>query len=211
MAKLFAQSLLTGSLTTARSTVLLITLIVVPLLAALGTSPGRWSPSDDPAANQIQQPADPKDPLVAANSRSQTNHIKALRAADLNQPRHAATADKKSVIRHWDHDASPSPVDTKQAPDPKQAPRDSAATPKQPSQFQQIEQQLRDWGATYYRLEQWSSAGPLYRFQCRISIRGLKQYNHHLEAVAPNPVDAMLDVVEQARKLREPLARRPAH
>jgi hypothetical protein len=205
MAKLFAQSLLTGSLTTARSTVLLITLIVVPLLAALGTSPGRWSPSDDSAANQDQQPADPKDPLAAATSRSQTNHTNTLRAADLNLPRNVATADKKSVIRHWHHDAPPSPVD------PKPTPQDSAIAPKQPSQFQQIEQQLRDWGATYYRLEQWSSEGPLYRFQCRISIRGLKQYNHHLEAVAPDPVGAMLSVVEQARKLREPLARRPAH
>ncbi len=114
--------------------------------------------------------------------------------------------DDNPVLRRWAQDESsagtPIALDR-----PTPSPRESAGTP--PSQFGRIEQQLRRWGATYYKLEHWSDQGSLYRFHCRMSIDGLKHYNRHFEAVADDPVAAMHDVLEQVRAWRAPLIERP--
>jgi hypothetical protein len=202
-----------------RAAVLLATLVVVPLVAALGTSPSRWfavktadqqvagtasgaHEQREPKANDTHPHDDsPKSSTAPADSR-QLDAQAGNRVADQTpQP-----MDDNPVLRRWAQDESPSgsPVDV----DPPVAtPRASAGAP--PSQFGRIEQQLRGWGATYYKLEHWSNQGSLYRFHCRMSIGGLKHYNRHFEAVADDPVAAMHDVLEQVRAWRTPLIERP--
>ncbi|MCG8585979.1 MAG: hypothetical protein MI757_14825 [Pirellulales bacterium] len=189
-----ASSIITRQLMKVRAAVLLATLVVVPLLAALGTSPERWfvrseepTSQNDSAATQVADATKPPTKTAAAD-------------ATVPPPTTAAGCNttQELVIRHW-----------QQLPDPAQRSQQGRAGGRtRPLETELVEEQLRQWGATYYRLEQWGDGRVLYRFQCRMSIDDLKHYNRHFEAVAEDPVDAMHAVLEKVRVWRVSLASR---
>jgi hypothetical protein len=217
------RTVISQQVTRLRAAVLLATLVVVPLVAALGTSPSQWfaaKPSTAEAPHE-EKPGQttttdnrtpPKSDLARPHNHAPKNSAAAANHAHAgtNTPKVASKSTPKpaaddSVLRRWAHDDSPTGPPAADRPAP--APHASASTP--PSQFRSIEQQLRAWGATYYLLEHWSNQGPLYRFHCRMSIDGLKHYNQHFEAVADDPEAAMQDVLQQVRAWRAPRVVRP--
>ena len=210
---------------------MLATLIVVPLVAALGTSPSQWfaakpsivaapkkqAPAQAPTSHDQVPPKSssmrphehtpPRSAAATSHAHADTPNI-----ASINTPK---PANDNSVLRRWAHDEPPatSPSTDRPASPVHESARTGPLQPGPlqpgPSQFRSIEQQLRAWGATYYLLEHWSNQGPLYRFHCRMSIDGLKYYNQHFEAVADDPEAAMHDVLQQVRAWRAPRVERP--
>ena len=62
--------------------------------------------------------------------------------------------------------------------------------------FEQIQRQLRDLGATYFRLESFGSDRQFYRFQCEMPI-GAAGAVRHFEASSVNSLDAMESVLAE--------------
>lgn len=63
-----------------------------------------------------------------------------------------------------------------------------------------LEQQLRELGATYYRLESWGQSPPVYRFHCTVTITiGLAEYSRRFEADAESPRQAMQQVRQEVQ------------
>jgi len=59
----------------------------------------------------------------------------------------------------------------------------------------QIENELKNLGATYYRLENWGNSGTFYRFSCFASPQsGNHQFRQHFQAIESSPVSAMQKV-----------------
>lgn len=192
------STLVSRQLMKIRAAVLLMTLIAVPLFAALGTSPGSWFKHEQRVAEIADQQHDPR-PLsseLAAPRREESAN--APRAESKPAADRSPVHESDAVLRRWAQD------DRAATPHVSMPKKPAAVSTQPPSQFRQIEKQLRDWGATYYVLEHWSNDG-LYRFHCRMSIDELKDYNRHFEAVAYDPLDAMANVLEQVRTWRESL------
>jgi hypothetical protein len=74
--------------------------------------------------------------------------------------------------------------------------------PSADDQFTTIQQRLRQLGATYYLLESWGSQQELYRFYCRIGIGGSRNVTRYFEATDSKPLQAMIQVLEQAETWR---------
>ncbi len=85
---------------------------------------------------------------------------------------------------------------------------DRTACPlEQPDRFTEMERRLREYGATYYLLETWGSAGELYRFHCRMAVANNGAYSRHFEATDRDALKAMADVLAQVEAWRNG----PAH
>jgi hypothetical protein len=67
----------------------------------------------------------------------------------------------------------------------------------QADSFTQIQQRLRQLGATYYLLETWGNQRELYRFYCEIPIGGSPNFVHHVEATHAEPLQAMAQVLQE--------------
>jgi hypothetical protein len=65
-----------------------------------------------------------------------------------------------------------------------------------------IENRLRELGATYYRLESWGNDQQLYRFYCKVAVAGSADYAHCFEAVHADPRQAMLQVLREVEGAR---------
>lgn len=81
------------------------------------------------------------------------------------------------------------------------APPVPAASPA----FSDIQQRLRELGATYYRLESWGNQQQLFRFQCEVALVGRPTLTQHFEATNGDPLQAMgkvLSEVEQWKSRR---------
>jgi hypothetical protein len=65
--------------------------------------------------------------------------------------------------------------------------------------FTAIQQRLRRLGATYYRLETWGERGDQFRFQCRVASAEAPGSVRDFEAVDPEAVQAMAQVLWQAQ------------
>ena len=71
------------------------------------------------------------------------------------------------------------------------------------TQFRDIQDRLREWGATYYVLESWGNDQPLYRFYCKMAVGNSADYVHCFEATHADPFQAMLQVVRQVEAWRQ--------
>jgi hypothetical protein len=69
--------------------------------------------------------------------------------------------------------------------------------------FTVMERKLREYGATYYLLETWGSAGELYRFHCKMAIGNNPNYTRHFEATDHDALRAMAQVLEKVEMWRE--------
>ena len=221
--ELMFANLVSRQVTRLRAGVLLCTLVAVPIVAALGTKPSEWFRSKPVAADTSNAHIANKPPEAQEQTSKkpdqQTRQDHATKSTTMvaehvhDEPSVTDTLptaathqqDDNAVLRRWEQDET-NPKAASGTETPGTSPLATAAPP---SQFREVEQQLRQWGATYYLLEHWSNQGPLYRFHCRMSIDGLKHYNRHFEAVAEDPVAAMQDVLEQVRAWRGPLVVRP--
>jgi hypothetical protein len=68
----------------------------------------------------------------------------------------------------------------------------AAATP-----FAQIQDRLKQLGATYYLLETWGNQQQLYRFYCKMAVGGNSNYTHCFEYISADPMQAMSEVLKQ--------------
>lgn len=65
-----------------------------------------------------------------------------------------------------------------------------------------MEQRLKDLGATYYILEKWGNRERLYRFECRMAIASDANYTRFFEATSERPLGAMDSVLRQVEAWR---------
>jgi hypothetical protein len=70
-------------------------------------------------------------------------------------------------------------------------------TSTQVDYFSQIQQRLRQLGATYYLLETWGNQRDLFRFYCEVPIGGSPNFVHHFEATHAEPLQAMAQVLRE--------------
>jgi hypothetical protein len=71
------------------------------------------------------------------------------------------------------------------------------------AQFRDIQERLREWGATYYVLESWGNDQPLYRFYCKMAVGKSDDYVHCFEATHADPFQAMVQVLRQVEAWRQ--------
>ena len=64
-----------------------------------------------------------------------------------------------------------------------------------PPQIEPLLERLRTLGVVEYTLEKWGSAGQLYRFQCKMPLAQSNQITQQFEAVAPDPLASVEQVV----------------
>jgi hypothetical protein len=76
-----------------------------------------------------------------------------------------------------------------------------ATPPRGEDSFRAVQARLRELGATYYLLESWGDGGR-YRFHCRMAIAGNTSYSRQFEALAGDPLAAMLAVLRQVEDWR---------
>ncbi|UUO06712.1 hypothetical protein M4951_25635 [Blastopirellula sp. J2-11] len=64
----------------------------------------------------------------------------------------------------------------------------------------ELEQQLQQMGASYYRLEAWGEKPRVYRFHCMAKVRVAgKEESKRFEATAQHPIDAMQKTLDLLR------------
>jgi hypothetical protein len=63
--------------------------------------------------------------------------------------------------------------------------------------FKQVQQRLRELGATYYLLETWGDQNDAYRFYCRMAVGGNRHVTKQFNWVASDPLAAMSNVLQQ--------------
>jgi hypothetical protein len=68
--------------------------------------------------------------------------------------------------------------------------------------FNQVQERLRQLGATYYLLESWGGQQQLYRFYCRMAVGGNPNYTRYFEAIDAQPLKAMSQVLDQVESWR---------
>jgi hypothetical protein len=66
--------------------------------------------------------------------------------------------------------------------------------------FSACQARLRELGSTYCLLETWGSGAELYRFYCKVGIRGSTNFTRSFEATDPDPVGALSKVVQQVEE-----------
>ena len=68
--------------------------------------------------------------------------------------------------------------------------------------FSYTQDRLRKMGATYYLLESWGGQQRLYRFYCKMAVGGNPNYTRYFEAIEPDPLRAMSQVLQQVENWR---------
>jgi hypothetical protein len=69
--------------------------------------------------------------------------------------------------------------------------------PAETDRFTQIQNRLRQLGATYYLLESMGGPQPMYRFHCRMAVGGNPNITRPFEATDAEPLRAMSQVLQQ--------------
>jgi hypothetical protein len=69
--------------------------------------------------------------------------------------------------------------------------------------FLQIQNRLKQLGATYFLLETWGNQQQLYRFYCTMAVGGNTNFVHHFEKTGPDPLQTMADVLREVEAWRE--------
>jgi hypothetical protein len=81
-----------------------------------------------------------------------------------------------------------------------QAPLNAAAGAAAP--FSQIQERLKQLGATYYLLETWGNEQQLFRFYCKMAVGGNENYTRCFEHISADPLLAMKEVLKQVEESR---------
>jgi hypothetical protein len=68
--------------------------------------------------------------------------------------------------------------------------------------FSQMQDRLRQLGATYYLLETWGNQQQFYRFYCKMAVGGNTNYTHCFESTGADPMQVMSDVLKQVEAWR---------
>jgi len=89
------------------------------------------------------------------------------------------------------------------APGVDAAGRAATGTPATADQFHAIQERLRQLGATYYLLESWGNQQQMYRFYCKMAVGGSAQYTRCFEATHAEPLQAMVQVLQQVEAWRD--------
>lgn len=84
-----------------------------------------------------------------------------------------------------------------------QAPVETPAIATGANPFLQIQERLKQLGATYYLLETWGTEQQFYRFYCRMAVGGNVNYAHCFESTANDPIKAMNEVLRQVEDWRK--------
>lgn len=97
--------------------------------------------------------------------------------------------------------AQRSPQPTLAEPTPKQNLFANQQTTKITPQrnFLVLENQLKQLGAKYYRLEKWGSRGELFRFSCYVSPSESHQYQKYFQAIDSDELRVMESVIEEIK------------
>jgi hypothetical protein len=69
-------------------------------------------------------------------------------------------------------------------------------------QFSQVQDRLKQLGATYFLLETWGNQQQLYRFYCKMAVGGNTNYTHCFEQIGPDPLQTMSEVLKQVEAWR---------
>jgi hypothetical protein len=79
--------------------------------------------------------------------------------------------------------------------------RTTATVPQQ--SFPVLENQLKQLGAKYYRLEKWGSRGELFRFSCYVSPSEPYQYQKYFQAIDTDELKVMESVIEEIKRWKK--------
>ncbi|MDR2116444.1 MAG: hypothetical protein LBP87_08680 [Planctomycetaceae bacterium] len=69
--------------------------------------------------------------------------------------------------------------------------------------FPILENQLKQLGAKYYRLEKWGSRGELFRFSCFVSPSEPYQYQKYFQAIDSDELRVMESVIEEIKRWKK--------
>jgi len=208
-----------------RALVMLACLVAIPLAAIFGTSmpeiarnlltangPARASSADGPGLNDSQL-----EPMLQANAASMlpapadlpttaTDRQARPTVPGSHGPDRSANPPRSAVISASYETAGPAsePPGTSDWPQngaPALLPPQQRA-PSAFDQFTQIQQRLRQLGASYYLLETWGSDGQSYRFYCRLPIQGDRTNSRYFEVIDTDQLRAMDRVLRQVEAWR---------
>jgi hypothetical protein len=79
--------------------------------------------------------------------------------------------------------------------------RTTATAPQQ--SFPVLENQLKQLGAKYYRLEKWGSRGELFRFSCYVSPSEPYRYQKYFQAIDSDELKVMESVIEEIKRWKK--------
>jgi len=86
--------------------------------------------------------------------------------------------------------------------DERPMPLPAGGEPATRDQFNDIQDRLRELGATRYLLEYWGSRQQLYRFYCKMAVAGNSNYTRYFEDTDSDPLRAMAEVLRQVEAWR---------
>lgn len=208
-----------STLMAARSFLMIVCMVVVPVLAIFGTdwigqlgreqpaapAPRRLPPGHAAAAGESHARAPAGRPPAAAPAWTSAG----------SQGAESIRASFEVPVANSPPSAGSSPISPGVAPDHAGQPigrlRLASASPSsKPAErpaaandwFRTVQQRLKQLGATYYLLETWGRGGELYRFHCKMAIGGNPDYTRHFEATDRDAAKAMQDVLAQIEAWR---------
>ena len=207
-----------------RALVMLACLVAIPLAAIFGTSmpeiarkflvangPEQPSSSDGPDRHDSQfepmsqanaastLPASVDLPTTATDWQTRPTVPDYGPDRSANPPRSAVISASYETVGHASK--PPGTTDWPQNAAPALLPAQQRA-PSAFNQFTQIQQRLRQLGATYYLLETWGSDGQSYRFYCRLPIQGDRTNSRYFEVIDTDQLRAMDRVLRQVEAWR---------
>ena len=208
-----------------RALVMLACLVAIPLAAIFGTSmpeivrkllaangPAQGSSADGPDRYDLQfepmpqanaasmLPAPAEGPTTATDWQTRPT-LPGSQGPDrsANPPRPAVISASYETVGPGSQ--PPGTADWPQNAAPALLPPQQRA-PSAFDQFTQIQQRLRQLGATYYLLETWGSDGQSYRFYCRLPIQGDRTNSRYFEVIDTDQLRAMDRVLRQVEAWR---------
>jgi hypothetical protein len=78
----------------------------------------------------------------------------------------------------------------------------ASLNPPAANPFSEMQNRLRQLGATYYLLETWGNEQQYYRFYCKMAVGGNTNYTHCFESTDSDPIAAMTTVLKQVEAWR---------
>ena len=140
---------------------------------AVAIHPGPLPPSQAPATEPARTPLPP----------GPSNRVAAWPGETAQQPAPGV------VSARFETTADPNVQPARLSPAPSQ--------PAETDRFTQIQNRLRQLGATYFLLESMGGPQPTYRFHCRMAVGGNPNITRPFEATEAEPLRAMSRVLQQ--------------
>ena len=105
------------------------------------------------------------------------------------------------MARIWSAGINIVPADYQTAVEPNINNKGSNSGQTGTNPFMSMQDRLRQLGASYYLLETWGNQRQFFRFYCQMAVGGNSSYTRYFEAINPNPLEAMADVLRRSRVL----------